>query len=47
MSANDPEPVRYFALRGARTLLSQYRDHRNPVPDDAEVWRRDLFPVIR
>ncbi|MGQ4478582.1 hypothetical protein [Streptomyces sp. SAS_276] len=47
MSANDQEPVRYFALEGARTLLSQYRGFSNPVPDNAEAWRRDLFPVIR
>ena len=47
MSANDRELAQYFALEGARTLLSQYRDYNNPVPDDAEVWRRDLFPVIR
>ncbi|MFF6989533.1 hypothetical protein [Streptomyces sp. NPDC010273] len=47
MSANDRGLTEYFALEGARTLLSRYRDVGKPVPDDAEAWRRDLFPVIR
>jgi hypothetical protein len=47
MPPNHRELGRYAALAGARTLLARYGNFGRPVPDDAEQWRRDLFPVIR
>ncbi|MFF6995194.1 hypothetical protein ACFY93_09580 [Streptomyces sp. NPDC008313] len=39
--------VDYRNLEGARLLLEVYEGWGRGIPDDAEVWRSRLFPIIR
>ncbi|GAA3792482.1 hypothetical protein ACFS5L_12180 [Streptomyces phyllanthi] len=47
MSTNRQELAEYFSLQGARVLMARYEGFLQSVPDDASVWRRELFPMVR